>query len=122
MITDTGSVGYALIIWVLSGVVSIFGAFAYAELGCMIPKAGGEYEYIMAAFGNLPAFLFIWAFVVLIIPASFGLAALTFADYALEPFFSGCEAPYIARISIAAAIIRKLLLLPKLLINSPPNF
>lgn len=107
MIVETGSVGFALIIWVLCGIVSIFGAFAYAELGCMIPKAGGEYEYIMAAFGNVWAFLFIWSFVVIIIPASLGLAALTFADYALEPFFPGCKPPNEARVGIAAAIICK---------------
>ncbi len=34
------------------------------ELGCMIPKAGGEYEYLMVAFSPVYGFLFIWAFVV----------------------------------------------------------
>lgn len=105
VVQETGSVGYALIIWVACGVVSIFGAFAYAELGCMIPRAGGEYEYIMAAFGNVWAFLFIWAFVIIVMPASFCFTALVFAQYALEPFYVGCEAPNLARVCIAAAII-----------------
>lgn len=44
MIEEVGSIGLSLIIWVVCGILSIFGAQTYAELGCMIPKAGGDYE------------------------------------------------------------------------------
>ena len=40
--------------------MSLAGALTYAELGGMIPKAGGEYAYLRAAYGNLPAFLDGW--------------------------------------------------------------
>jgi amino acid transporter len=86
-------------------VLSIFGAFAYAELGCMIPKAGGEYEYLMAAFGSLPGFLFIWTFLIIIIPASFALSAFIFADYVLQPFYPTCDPPIEARLLLAATSI-----------------
>ncbi len=89
------------------GIFSIFGAIAYTELGCMIPKAGGEYEYLGTAFGDLFAFLFVWAFLIIIVPTSFALTALTFADYVLQPFFVSCTPPYYARIFLAALSISK---------------
>jgi hypothetical protein len=61
----------------------------------------------MNAFGNFPAFLFIWTFVIILIPASFALTALTFADYTLKIFFDECNAPVSARLCIAALAIRK---------------
>lgn len=70
----------------------------------MIPKAGGEYEYLGTAFGSLPAFLFVWSFSVIVVPASFALTALTFAEYALKPFYD-CETPYKARLCLAALAI-----------------
>lgn len=97
----------SLIIWVLCGVISIFGAQTYAELGCMIPKAGGDYEYILAAFGGLWGFLFVWAQLIIIIPTANAVAALTFADYMLQPIFSTCDPPNTARIMLAASAVCK---------------
>lgn len=75
----------------------------------MIPKAGGEYEYLMVAFGKLPGFLFIWTFIVIILPATFALTALTFADYALQPVYTDCYPPTSARILLAAIAMCKLI-------------
>lgn len=36
---EVGSIGLSLVIWVVCGIISIFGAVTYSELGCMIPKA-----------------------------------------------------------------------------------
>lgn len=105
VIQETGSVGSALLVWTACGVFSIFGAISYTEMGCMIPKAGGEYEYLGAAFGDLASFLFIWSFVIIVIPASFALTALTFADYALKPLYMDCDPPYHARLAFAALAI-----------------
>ena len=55
-----GSVGLALLVWLVAGVLSLLGALTYAELGGMHPKAGGLYIYIRDAFGPFPAFLFGW--------------------------------------------------------------
>ena len=46
--------------WVVGGVLSLFGALAFAELGAMIPEAGGEYAYLRRGFGPLWGFLFGW--------------------------------------------------------------
>jgi amino acid transporter len=74
----------------------------------MVPKAGGEYEYLGLAFGDLPAFLFIWAFIVVIIPASCAFSALLFADYILQPFYDGCESSAQARFLISACGLCKM--------------
>jgi len=46
--------------WIAGAVLSIFGAFAYAELGAAIPEAGGEYAYLRRGFGPVWGFLFGW--------------------------------------------------------------
>src|SRR5258708_12298907 len=43
--------------WVIGGVLSFFGALAYAELGAMIPATGGQYVYLREAYGPFCAFL-----------------------------------------------------------------
>jgi basic amino acid/polyamine antiporter, APA family len=46
--------------WIVGGVLSLFGALAFAELGAMIPEAGGEYAYLRRGFGPVWGFLFGW--------------------------------------------------------------
>src|SRR5579871_5870691 len=47
-------------VWVVSGVLSFFGALAYAELGAMMPATGGQYVYLREAYGPLCAFVCGW--------------------------------------------------------------
>lgn len=74
-----------LFAWVAAGLLSLAGALTYAELGAMLPKAGGEYVYMREAYGDLAAFLCGWASVAVI--GSGGIAALGsgFAAF-LSPF------------------------------------
>lgn len=53
VLEHTGSVGLALIIWVLGGGVAALGSLCYAELGVTIPKSGGDYSYVTEIFGGL---------------------------------------------------------------------
>ena len=46
--------------WVAAGVLSLAGALAYAELGAMLPEAGGEYVYLRESYGETAAFQFGW--------------------------------------------------------------
>jgi len=60
-ITDqVHSVGASLLIWLISGVLTMLGALSYAELGTTFPSAGGQYTYIFEAWGPVMAFLFMW--------------------------------------------------------------
>src|SRR5712692_8393445 len=55
------SAGSMLGVWLASGVLSFFGALAYAELGAMWPATGGQYVYLRNAYGPLWGFLCGWA-------------------------------------------------------------
>jgi len=44
--------------WVVAGVVAMLGALCFAELGALLPHAGGEYVYLRTAYGEIPGFLF----------------------------------------------------------------
>jgi APA family basic amino acid/polyamine antiporter len=60
MAQAVGTPELVLLAWVAAGLLSLAGALSYAELGAMLPEAGGEYVYLRAAYGDLPAFLFGW--------------------------------------------------------------
>jgi APA family basic amino acid/polyamine antiporter len=60
VLAQAGSVRAAMLVWLVGGVLSLFGALSYGELGAMNPDAGGLYAYIRDAFGRLPAFLYGW--------------------------------------------------------------
>ena len=55
-----GSEAWVLAAWTAAGLLSIAGTLTYAELGAMLPFAGGPYVYLREAYGTLPAFLFGW--------------------------------------------------------------
>ncbi|XP_033215381.1 Y+L amino acid transporter 2 [Belonocnema kinseyi] len=106
VIEEVGSVGLSLILWVLCGLLSMIGALCYTELGTSIPRSGGDYAYIKEAFGNLPAFLYLWAANVIFVPTTNAIMALTVAKYVLQPFYYGCDVvPADAERLIAAAVI-----------------
>jgi basic amino acid/polyamine antiporter, APA family len=46
--------------WLVAGVIAVFGALSFAELGALLPRAGGEYVYLRAAFGEVPGFLYVF--------------------------------------------------------------
>jgi APA family basic amino acid/polyamine antiporter len=60
MTCNLGSPGMVLAAWVVAGLLSLAGAMVYAELGAMMPRAGGEVHFLAAAYGRLWAFMFGW--------------------------------------------------------------
>lgn len=85
--------------------VCVPGALCFAELGTMITKSGGEYPYLMEAFGPIPAYLFSWTSLFVIKPTSFAIICLSFSEYVSAPFYSGCEPPKVVVKCLAAAAI-----------------
>ena len=75
------SVGAALFVWILGGLLAMTGAMCYAELGAMMPESGGDFTYLLRAFGPLAAFLFAFTGIILSRPGSTAIIALTLADY-----------------------------------------
>lgn len=69
------------LVWVIGGVVSLFGALSVAELGAMMPRAGGQYVYLREAYSPLWGFLYGWAAFFLINTGSIAAIAVTFAAY-----------------------------------------
>lgn len=70
-----------LAVWIVGGLLSVMGGFVYAEMGAMIPKAGGMYVYFREAFGDLPAFLYAWVAYWIIITGADAAVAVGFAEY-----------------------------------------
>jgi len=60
MISRLGSVPMLFVVWVVAGLLSLFGALTYAELAAAMPEAGGEYVYLSAAYGPFWGFLYGW--------------------------------------------------------------
>lgn len=90
---SAGSMGASLFVWAICGLLSLMGALCMAELGTSISDSGGDYSYIKLAYGPCMSFLYLWVTVLIILPCSNALAALTFANYVLKPFYAGCEPP-----------------------------
>ncbi|HLK48320.1 MAG TPA: amino acid permease [Bryobacteraceae bacterium] len=70
-----------LAVWVFTGILSFFGALAYAELGTMIPATGGEYVYLRECYPPLWAFLCGWTLFFTTLTASVAWLAINFATY-----------------------------------------
>ncbi len=68
-------------VWIIGGMVSLFGALSVAELGAMIPRAGGMYVYLKEVYGPLWGFLYGWGAFAVINTGSIAAVAVTFAAY-----------------------------------------
>uniref|UniRef100_A0A2S2Q744 B(0,+)-type amino acid transporter 1 n=1 Tax=Sipha flava TaxID=143950 RepID=A0A2S2Q744_9HEMI len=89
---NTGSVGMCLVIWMSCGLLSLLGALSYAELGSVVNKSGGEFNFYRTAFsdmhkfwGPLPSFIYSWVCIMYIRPAEVAIIILTFAEYFVRP-------------------------------------
>src|SRR5262245_52141029 len=78
---DVGSSGWLLLIWILTGVITIMGALSYAELAAMMPRAGGQYVYLREAYGPLCGFLYGWTLFLVIQTGTIAAVAVAFAKF-----------------------------------------
>ena len=85
--TIAGLVPHPLVImglWTAFGLISISGALAVAELSSMLPDAGGAYAFLRAAYGDAPAFVFGWLFVLITTPTAVAALATVFSEFLLN--------------------------------------
>lgn len=78
---DVGSAGWLLLIWVLTGVMTMAGALSFAELAAMMPHAGGTYVFLREAYGPLWGFLFGWTNLLIIQTGFIAAVGVAFAKY-----------------------------------------
>jgi APA family basic amino acid/polyamine antiporter len=73
-------------LWVLFGIVSLCGALTLAELATLLPKTGGTYVYLRAAYGDSSAFVFGWLYLLVAIPSGMAALSTVFSERLLEFF------------------------------------
>ena len=80
-------------VWLAGGALTLAGALAYAELGAMFPRAGGLYHFVREAWGPLPAFLYGWTCLLVIMTGGMAAIGVGFGEYlgALVPAFSSAR-------------------------------
>jgi APA family basic amino acid/polyamine antiporter len=86
MTLNVGSPGKVLLVWVVGGLLSLFGALTYAELAAALPHAGGEYVYLREAYGPFWSFVYGWTSFTVAKSGSIATLATAFAYY-LGNFF-----------------------------------
>jgi len=78
------SPAHALLVWIVGGLLTLFGALSLAELAAMAPGAGGFYTILRAAYGDRAGFLYTWSFLLLINTGSLATLAVAFGIYAAQ--------------------------------------
>ena len=84
MASQLGSPEILLLVWVLAGVITLFGALTNAEIASMIPETGGQYVYFERMYGPFFAFLYGWALFAIIQCGSIAAVAYVFAEYSTQ--------------------------------------
>ena len=78
---QVGSAGWLIVVWLLSGFITLAAALSYGELSGMYPKAGGQYVYLREAFGKLYGFLYGWSFFAVIQTGTIAAVGVGFAKF-----------------------------------------
>ncbi len=78
---QTGAPGWLLVVWLITGLLTLMAALSYGELAAMYPRAGGQYVYLREAFSPLWGFLYGWTLFLVIQSGTVAAVALGFARY-----------------------------------------
>src|SRR6188472_705816 len=87
---NVGSPGWLMIVWIITGFMTITAALSYGELSAMYPRAGGQYVYLKEAYNPLVGFLYGWSFFAVIQTATIAAVGVAFAKFTayIFPVFS----------------------------------
>jgi APA family basic amino acid/polyamine antiporter len=92
---DVHSPGLLLLVWTVSGLVTLLGAITYGELAAMFPKAGGQYVYLREGISPLFGFLYGWTLFTVIQTATIAAVAVAFARFTAVLFPSLTETVFL---------------------------
>ncbi len=76
-----GSPGYLMVVWLITGIMTVICALSYGELAGMMPKAGGQYVYLREAYNPLVGFLYGWTLFLVIQAGTIAAVAVAFAKF-----------------------------------------
>jgi len=79
---SVGSAGWLIVVWLISGFITLTAALSYGELSGMFPHAGGQYVYLREAFGKLYGFLYGWSFFAVIQTGTIAAVGVAFGKFA----------------------------------------
>jgi APA family basic amino acid/polyamine antiporter len=90
IVRNVGSAGWLILVWLITGFMTLTAAVSYGELSGMFPKAGGQYIYLKEAYNPLTGFLYGWSFFAVIQTGTIAAVGVAFSKYAayLIPFLS----------------------------------
>jgi APA family basic amino acid/polyamine antiporter len=95
---NVGSPGWLMVVWLITGIMTLIGAISYGELASMMPRVGGQYVYLKEAYHPLVGFLFGWTTFLVIQCGTIAAVAVAFAK------FSGVLFPWISEKNILFSI------------------
>src|SRR5881394_1186980 len=78
---QVGSPGWLLVVWIVTGLLTVAAALSYGELAAMMPRAGGQYVYLREAFSPLWGFLYGWTLFLVIQTGTIAAVAVGFARF-----------------------------------------
>jgi basic amino acid/polyamine antiporter, APA family len=81
IVRNTGSAGWLIAVWAITGFMTITAAVSYGELSGMFPKAGGQYQYLKEAYNPLVAFLYGWSFFAVIQTGTIAAVGVAFSKF-----------------------------------------
>jgi APA family basic amino acid/polyamine antiporter len=78
---NVGSAGWLIVVWLITGFMTLTAALSYGELSAMFPKAGGQYVYLKEAYNKLIAFLYGWSFFAVIQTGTIAAVGVAFSKF-----------------------------------------
>lgn len=84
------SVGISLLIWLIGGLINMGVCLCFTEMGTIYPKAGGGYAYVLKVFGDLPGFMIMFGYIMMICCPFWAFVAYIASLYTLQPIL-GCR-------------------------------
>ena len=87
---SVGSPGWMMVVWLITGILTLIAAISYGELAAMMPKAGGQYVYLREAYNPLTGFLYGWTLFMVIQTGTIAAVGMAFAKFlgVIVPVFS----------------------------------